>query len=569
MSYLRKRLAAERPSLGAVTLLLATVLYIVLTGNQRLWHQVADLVGWSTPAGIATFASFFLFLVSLFTLILAPATHRRVFKPLAITLLLIVATVSWFQDTYGTIVDRDMIRSALTTDALEARELLTAGFAAHMILFWLLPSAAIVWIRIEHPSGLRLAMRTAVIMLVSAIALVATVWSGYRNFSVLARDHGELKMLVNPTYAIYSAIDVMSAGAPSGPSELIPVGEDATRTATPASKPRVVVLVLGETARADHFQLNGYTRSTNPKLEVERVLNFPDVSSCGTSTAVSVPCIFSSFGRDAFDTDDSRRHENLLHVLDRTGVDVLWRDNNTGCKGVCAGFEYESFRKANDTRFCDADGCIDEIMLEGLERRILASDRDLFIVLHQAGSHGPAYYRRYPESFSVYTPECRSDSPEACSTQELINSYDNSIRYTDYFLSRVIDLLRDLSPRRDAAMLYVSDHGESLGENGLFLHGLPYAIAPRVQTHVPMVLWLDESFHAGSVGARACLQQRASTSLSHDNVFHTLLGLFDVQSRDHTLALDVVAPCVESLIAESERFLQDPLTPDPAAGAVH
>jgi len=533
----------KRPSVSATSLLLAVVLWIVVAGNQQLWNHVGDIAGPGALDDFRTFASFFLFLASLFTLVLAPAAHRAVFKPLAIVLLLVVAVVAWFQDSYGTIVDRDIIRSALETDRLEAGELLTAGFAGHLALYWLMPSTLVLWVRLEHPAGLRLVARAALVMLLSTVTLIATVWAGYRSFSVLGREHTELRMLVNPAYAIYSAVEVLAAREDDPPTKLIPVAADATRLDSANARPRVVVFVLGETARADHFQLNGYPRETNPGLSGSPVINFPRVSSCGTSTAVSVPCIFSIAGRDSFDVEDSRRHENLLHVLQRSGVRVLWRENNTGCKGVCDDFELDNFRNATDRRFCDRDGCVDEIMLADLEERILESSQDMFIVMHQAGSHGPAYYRRYPDEFRVFEPECRSDAPESCTTEELINSYDNSILYTDHFLDRLIGILDGLSAERSVSMIYASDHGESLGENGLFLHGLPYAIAPESQTHVPMIMWVPATFAGNGAALRSCLQERATEKLSHDNLFPTMLSLFGVHSQDTDSTLNLVDDC--------------------------
>lgn len=541
----------KRPSVSVTSLLLVVVLWIVVPGNQQLWKQLADIAGPGAIDNFRTFASFFLFLASLFTLVLSPAAHRAVFKPLTIVLLLVVAVVAWFQDTYGTIVDRDIIRSALETDRLEAGELLTAGFARHLALYWVLPSALVLWVRLEHPSGLRLVARAALVMLLSTVTLVATVWAGYRSFSVLGREHTELRMLVNPTYAIYSAVEVLAARAEDAPMKLIPVADDATRRTPADTRPRVVVFVLGETARADHLQLNGYSRETNPRLSDRQVINFSRVSSCGTSTAVSVPCIFSLAGRHSFDVEDSRRRENLLHVLQRSGIRVLWRENNTGCKGVCDGFELDNFRNATDRRFCDQDGCVDEIMLADLEERILESSQDMFIVMHQAGSHGPAYYRRYPDEFRVFEPECRSDAPESCTTEELVNSYDNSILYTDHFLDRLIGILDGLSAERSVSMIYASDHGESLGENGLFLHGLPYAIAPASQTHVPMIMWLPASSAGGGTALRSCLQGRAAEKLSHDNLFPTMLSLVGVRSRDIDSTLDLLGDCDRRIASRS------------------
>ncbi|MCZ7599474.1 MAG: sulfatase-like hydrolase/transferase [Gammaproteobacteria bacterium] len=205
-----------------------------------------------------------------------------------------------------------------------------------------------------------------------------------------------------------------------------------------------------------------------------------------------------------------------------------------GARGSATISNWTTFETRPIGASATRDGCVDEIMLADLEERILESSQDMFIVMHRAGSHGPAYYRRYPDEFRVFAPECRSDAPESCTTEELINSYDNSILYTDHFLDRLIDILDGLSAERSVSMIYASDHGESLGENGLFLHGLPYAIAPESQTHVPMIMWVPATFAGNGAALRNCLQERATEKLSHDNLFPTMLSLSACTRRTRT-----------------------------------
>ena len=331
---------------------------------------------------------------------------------------------------------------------------------------------------------------------------------------------------------------------------LAPLGTDAGRghkwAATPGRR-TVTILVVGETARSMNFSLNGYARQTNPLLSKQAgLINFRNVSSCGTATAVSVPCVFSNLGRDAYSADKANSQEGLLDVLKHAGFDVLWRDNNSGCKGACDRVAYEdvSVPKAGDP-FCGTEECYDERLLEGLREKIRTAARDLVIVLHQKGSHGPEYFKRYPAGFGKFGPVCRTNELEDCSRESIVAAYDNSILYTDLVLSKTIDLLRAAAAEDgvDTAMLYFSDHGESLGEHNMYLHGAPYIISPAEQRSVPMMMWLSEGFHDRFHIDNGCLAARTTQEFSHDNVFHTVLGMLNVSTAVYNPKLDVIHPC--------------------------
>ena len=220
------------------------------------------------------------------------------------------------------------------------------------------------------------------------------------------------------------------------------------------------MLVVGETARSQELAFNGYPRDTNPYLSQRDVVNFTDVTACGTSTIESVPCIFSHLEHNDFSRDKAGNSENLLDILQRLGVRVVWLDNNSSSKGVADRVLYKDFLHQENSELCPDGECYDEILLQGLAAEISASDKDLLVVLHINGSHGPSYYKRTPAAFKTFMPECSIDNVQDCSQQEIVNAYDNTIVYTDYVLAKVIDLLsaQDIP----GAMLYVSDHGESL-----------------------------------------------------------------------------------------------------------
>jgi lipid A ethanolaminephosphotransferase len=306
-------------------------------------------------------------------------------------------------------------------------------------------------------------------------------------------------------------------------------------------KAELIIMVLGEAARADRFSLNGYEKETNPLLKKEEIINFSNMYSCGTSTAESVPCMFSIFGQADYDYKKGISTENILDVLTHThDIKVLWRDNNSDSKGVALRVDYEDFRTSKTNTKCDEVECRDEGMLVGLEDYIKNNQgKDIFIVLHQMGNHGPAYYKRYPKEYEKFTPVCKSNQLEECTKEEVSNGYDNAILYTDYFLSKVINFLKPYSKDYETAMLYMSDHGESLGENGIYLHGLPYLIAPDEQKHIGSLIWFGGEDMKEDIDVDK-LNSYKNQHFSQDNLFHTLLGLFEVDTHIYKKEMDIL-----------------------------
>lgn len=382
-------------------------------------------------------------------------------------------------------------------------------------------------------------MRSGVLL--GSVALVAGLaFVNYQKVAFFARENRDLRMYINPTYAIYSLEKVVKTTYFAHANEPVrAIANDATRSED--SPRKVIIMVLGETARAQSFSLNGYPRDTNPLLGKENVVNFPNVEACGTSTAESLPCMFSHLEHNNYSPNDAARFENLLDILNYTGVNVVWLDNNSGSKGVSKRVINEDLSRQIDSQFCTSNNCFDEVLLERLQPLLTSTARDSFIVLHTKGSHGPSYYKQTPPEFKVFLPECAQANVQDCSQPEVVNAYDNTIVYTDYILSRVIEILKaeDIS----TAMLYVSDHGESLGENGLYLHGLPYALAPKEQTNVPMIFWASEQFYAEEHIDRNELLNTSQGTYTHDNLFHSVLGLFNVNTKIYKRTKDIfVAP---------------------------
>ena len=368
--------------------------------------------------------------------------------------------------------------------------------------------------------------------------IVICLFSFSNFYTSFFREHKALRFYTNPTYAFYSIGKYIGHKIDSGKEPFRRIGLDAKKAADAKGR-KLVIVVVGEAARADHFSLNGYSRETNPLLKEKDIINFSSIYSCGTSTAVSVPCMFSMFDRSSYSDKKGKSTENVLDILQHSGVKVLWRDNNSSSKGVADRVEYQNYRNSETNAICDEE-CRDEGMLLGLQDYIDGQQGDLLIVLHQMGNHGPAYYKRYPQKFETFTPVCKTNQLEECRSEEIINAYDNGIFYTDYFLAKTIDLLKQNDGVFQTALVYMSDHGESLGENGLYLHGLPYFMAPDAQTHVGALMWFGKQ--SKQVIDTTKLKQVANNRFSHDNLFHTLLGLMQIETSAYQAEADILAP---------------------------
>ncbi|MFT3930307.1 MAG: phosphoethanolamine--lipid A transferase [Spongiibacteraceae bacterium] len=507
--------------------ILFAALFLTITANYRFFTETLRVYPLAQGNALFLFSTsivllaFELFLLALVSLCL-PYRWAMSF------ILLLASATAYFSDKFGTIIDTSMIRNILQTDAHEALDLATWPLFARIILLGVLPAAALWKIPTPKLSWTRRSLyfgSTAVASLLMAATIIFMFSGKYASFF---REHKVLRTYSNPLMAVASIIQ-LSKSAPTltDNDHLNKILLDAKKDPADEAK-ELVILVVGETAREDHFSLNGYSRQTNPLLEKETgVISYTDISSCGTSTAISVPCMFSSQGHNNFDVKSSQQQENLLDVLQREGVSVLWRDNNSGSKGVADRVSYEDFSKPDLNPVCDIE-CRDVGMLAGLQQFIDQQSGDILIVLHQMGNHGPAYFKRYPAEFEKFQPACHSLDLADCSNEEIRNAYDNAILYTDYFLAQVIQLLKQNTPKFETTMLYISDHGESLGEHGLYLHGAPYAMAPEEQTHVPLILWLSES---SDVDMQSAIMQKNKHS-SHDALFKSLLTTFEIEAPE-------------------------------------
>ncbi|WP_377701624.1 phosphoethanolamine transferase [Pseudoduganella sp. UC29_71] len=536
------------PRLRAHYLPLIGASFLVSAFNFTFWERfVAAVGGWEWHK-LPLLAATFIMLTLVFTAALSLVNFPRTIKPVLIVLVVSAAGASYFINQYGIQIDKAMIQNVIETDLREARELLSWKMLLTISLLGILPSVLLARTTLEFaPLKRHLALgggTAAASVLIAAAILILF----FKSYAPAVREHRELRFLLTPSNVI-QAINGYARQKWAKPLVVAPLGTDAVKGPTWNGQLRrsVTIIVLGETARAMNFSLNGYARLTNPLLTGRPgLINFSNVSSCGTSTAVSLPCVFSALGREHYSDTKAQGQEGLLDVLRHAGFGVLWRDNNSGCKGVCARVEYEDLSQPEvGNAFCNAEECYDERLLENLPEIIRNAKKDLVIVLHQKGSHGPAYWKRYPAAHGKFGPVCETNDLEKCSRESIIAAYDNTILYTDLLLSKTIDLLEKTAKSEDVdtAMIYFSDHGESLGESNMYLHGAPYIIAPEEQTHVPFMLWFSERFSQRFRVDTKCVAARSEQKFTHDNVFHSVLGLLDVSTAVYNPGLDLFHAC--------------------------
>jgi lipid A ethanolaminephosphotransferase len=243
--------------------------------------------------------------------------------------------------------------------------------------------------------------------------------------------------------------------------------------------------------------------------------------------------MFSHLTRSDFSVLKASSYSNALDIAKKALVNVAWIDNNSDSKGVAKRLK----NVKNIRNSCNGE-CLDEKMLEVLPKYIKQGENNI-IVLHQMGNHGPAYYKRYPKEFEKFKPICKTNQLQECKKEEIVNTYDNIILYSDYFLSKTINLLKKYSTNFQTALVYVSDHGESLGENGIYLHAMPYLIAPQAQKRVGAFVWFDKNFNIN----KKCANEISTLTYSHDNYFSTILGLMDIETKVYNKELDIFNKC--------------------------
>jgi len=525
----------SRRELGTVPVLLVAALFLTAFGNIAFFRN-AQAVTAGAGASWVHMVSLALVVYCLLLVLLALLCSRKSIKPVLVVLFVLSALTAYFMDSYNVIIDGGMIANAAATDMAETWDLVTPRMLLYLFLLGIVPSALLLRISIRPQTFAgSLYSRLKLGASVCAAGFLLMVLSG-SFYATLIREHKSVRFYTNPMTPLYGLYQYLKPVTADHAVQFAQIGKDAHISPTHPDR-ELIIMVVGEAARSDHFSLNGYPRQTNPRLEEIGVISFGRATSCGTSTSVSVPCMFAQEGRAEYADGSIEQKENALDVLVHAGVHVLWRDNNSTSKGVSERVLTEDYHGDPEGHGCDTE-CRDIEMLAGLQDFIDGQAAgDVLIVLHQMGSHGPAYYKRYPDKFRQFIPTCDSNQLDQCTREEIANTYDNTILYTDYFLSRVIGLLQANNDGFETALFYVSDHGESLGEFGLYLHGAPYVIAPEAQTHVPIIMWFGKNYDDVDRGA---MRHLSSFPVSHDSVFQTLLGFFEVQSEVYRPETDLL-----------------------------
>ena len=534
-------------------------LFWALSANRSFLAVTLQGRSWSDASAWGFGAAMFVLAVALHSLLLLLVANRWTVKPLLVALTLVTASAGYYMTAYGVYLDPSMLRNVLRTNLAEAQELLSSRWLLHMLVYAGLPLLLLWRVRLVNRPALRAAAVRLGVLLLSGGVLVGAVMSVFQPLASLMRNHKEVRYLITPANLLWSVGSIAVADARGAAQPRQAIGLDAAPGPSwPArQKPLVLVLVVGETARAANWGLNGYARQTTPQLAQLPVLNFGAVQACGTNTEVSLPCMFAPVGRRDYDEARIRGQQSLLHVAARAGVAVHWRDNQSGCKGICDGLPNDQVSAANAPGLCTGGQCLDEGLVHDLDQRLKSAQGTQLWLLHMLGNHGPSYFRRHPPGFAKFQPECRDDDLRRCTPEQITNSYDNALLYTDHVLATAIAKLQARSAEVDSALVYLSDHGESLGEHGLFLHGLPYAIAPEVQTRVPMVMWFSDGFERGAGFKAGCLRlalQRqvgppATRPVAHDHLFPTVLALLDVRTQVSDDRWDLTQGCRAAAVA--------------------
>lgn len=540
------RLLRTRPTVSRLTYIVLFSLYIALALNIVFYRQAFNLLPVDSLHNALVFLSMPLVAFAVMAICLTLASFVRLERPVATLFIVLSASAQYFMMNFGIIVDRSMITNIFDTTAAESYALVSAQMVVVLTFTALLFVALAWWVKIK-PSANRwrgVIMRIATIV-ASTLLIVLVAALFYKDYASLFRNNKELVKSLNPSNSIV-AVNSWYFHHQMDNLPLVKIGEDATQKAVMKNGPRknLTILVLGETSRAENFSLGGYSRETNPLLAKDNVVYFPKTASCGTATAVSVPCMFSNMPRTGYDESLAHHQEGLLDIIQRAGIQVLWNDNDGGCKGACDRVPHQDVTALKLPGQCINGECYDEVLFHDLEKTIDSMKGDGVIVLHTIGSHGPTYYNRYPPAFRRFTPTCDTSEIQSCSQEQLKNSYDNTILYVDYIVDKAIKLLQSKQDKFTTSLVYLSDHGESLGENGVYLHGLPYSIAPETQKHVPMLIWLSDDYQQRYGVNYHCLQKQAKENdYSQDNLFSTMLGLTGVETREYRPADDILATC--------------------------
>ncbi len=422
------------------------------------------------------------------------------------------AIAVYFINTYSVIIDEAMMGNVINTDHAEATSFISIKLFIYIILLGVLPGIYFARVKIINVT----VKRFFVVSSLTILFMLVLAFVNASNWLWIDKNSKTLGGLAMPwSYSVNFSLYYVHKNQENEKEILLP------NAIIKDSQKAVVVLVIGESARRENFSLYGYGKNTNPLLsKMSDVFHF-NASSCATYTAAGVKCILEH-------AHTSDLYEMLPNYLYRNGVEVIWRTSNWGEPPIHIK-NYQNLESLK--KICKGEGCnYDEVLLTELKGQIAASTKNkILVVLHTSTSHGPTYNTKYPPQFESFKPVCNTVELAKCSHEELMNAYDNTIVYTDYLLNNVIKELKQLKGYK-TSMIFVSDHGESLGEKNLYMHGLPLSLAPKEQYEIPFIVWMSEN---------SSRQLKPNNSLSQDHVFHSVLNYLDIQSPIYNEELNI------------------------------
>lgn len=542
------------PSFNINQLLLITSAYFTCVLNYPFLSNFIKAI-----LALDKFELFFLIsvpvlLCALMVILLCVFSFKYIIKPLLVVLLLVSSLIFYSSIHYGVVFDYGMIENSIETSSAEAFTYFNTEIVLYFLVFGVVPACFVSICKVTYQPLIGEIISRLKLVLLAMIAFFIIAFFYYQDYASVGRNNKHLKKFIVPSQFLSSGYKYLKYNYFD--EELNFITLDKSPIDRQPNNKEVIVFVVGETARAKNFSANGYEKPTNSHTQQFQVTSFKNMHACGTATAVSVPCMFSSFTRENFNRRKADHQQNLLDVIALAGVDVLWVDNN-GCKDVCNRIATIKIDVKQDSPLCDGQYCQDEMLLVPLKQKLAhLSENKTVIVLHMMGSHGPTYFKRYPSQHKKFIPDCERGDIQNCSAEQLTNTYDNTIAYTDYVLSQIISELASLPEDINKSMLYISDHGESLGESGAYLHGFPYAFAPKEQRHIPMLVWMSKQDKQQKI-SQNCLSELADNErFSHDNVYHSMLGLLDINSSTYQKKLDIFSQCSDSLSGPQIRIAQ-------------
>lgn len=436
---------------------------------------------------------------------------------------IINATAVYFIITYSAIINATTIENVFNTRYSEASGFFSWSLWMFIAVFGVLPALYClmqpVVIGKAKKLGIYCGSSLAIILLVASLNISQTLW--------ISQHDTELGGLLQPWSYVVNTCRVISSYQDEQAEEIkLPDGTIADH------EKAVVVLVIGESARKANFQLYGYQRDTNPLLSKQEGLKVYQATACATYTTAGTKAILEP-------KDSGDLYELLPNYAFRTGVDVSWRTSNWGEPPIHID-EYLTDTDLSDL-YQGKSNDYDDILYYGLRERIESSKKDkVLIILHTSTSHGPKYADKYPKQFEVYKPVAKNIEEGEKNIGMLINAYDNTIRYTDFLLNSLINTLREMKDWH-SAMIFISDHGESLGENKMFMHGLPMKLAPKVQYEIPFLVWTSDGFrtYKQTSSSQEAPEGELPAVLEQHYVFHSVLNLLSIQSPAYNKDYDI------------------------------